>query len=199
MNTFTAASAPETMRLAFWISYWSWIAMEVWIFSRDRKKGSGEKKDRGSIFVIFASITAGITLAFAAPHLWPWAKIALPRAATMGTAVVMIWSGIALRIWSVQTLGKHFRTSVRILDDHKLVTHGPYRFLRHPSYTGGLITITGVGLAFGNWISLAAAFFGALLAYGVRILVEEAALKGAFGEAYQAHAKRTWAVLPGVW
>ena len=199
MQIFTPLLAPETMRLAFWISYWSWIAMEVWIFSRDLKKGSGERQDRGSILAVIGGIGGGVTLAFWAPHLWPWATMALPREITLWSAVAMIWSGIVLRVWSVLTLGKHFRTAVRILDEHKLVTHGPYRFLRHPSYTGGLITITGVGLAFGNWISLAAAFFGALLGYGLRILVEEAALRGAFGEAYVAHAKRTWAVLPGVW
>ncbi len=199
MTNFTSISAPHLLRLAFWISYWAWIAMEVWIFSRDLKKGSGEKKDRGSIFVIFAGIGGGITLAFWAPHLWPWAHIALPYEPLFWTAFAMMWAGIVLRLWAVFTLGKHFRTSVRILDEHRLITHGPYRWLRHPSYTGGLLTITGVGLAFGNWISLAAAFCGALLGYGLRILVEEAALRVAFGAKFDAHAKRTWAVLPGVW
>lgn len=199
MHNFTSLFAPHAVRLAFWVSYWAWILMEVWIFSRDMKKGSGEKKDRGSIFGIFAGIGGGVTLAFWAPHLWPWAAMPLPYDAIFWTAIAMMWIGIVFRLWSVLTLGKHFRTSVRILDEHKLVTHGPYRFLRHPSYTGGLITITGLGLAFGNWFSLAATFFGALLGYGLRIVVEEAALRGAFGEAYQAHAKRTWAVLPGVW
>lgn len=186
------------MQTAFTVSYAAWILMEVWIFSRDLKKGSGQKKDRGSFILICVLISAGITMAFWAPHLWPTARIPF-RIPVFWTAMAMIWAGIALRIWAVLTLGKHFRTSVRILDDHKLVTSGPYRVLRHPSYTGGLITVFGVGLAFGNWISLAAAFGGIFISYCVRIAVEEAALRNHFGAEFDAHAKRTWAVLPGVW
>jgi len=199
MSNIHVLFAPGAMQTAFWISYWAWILMEVWIFSRDIRKGTGQKKDRGSFILIMVLITVGITTAFYAPHLWPWATITLPRDQTFWTAIAMIWAGIALRVWAVLTLGKHFRTSVRILDDHKLVTSGPYRFLRHPSYTGGLITVFGVGLALGNWISLAAAFAGIFISYSVRIFVEEKALREHFGAAFDAHAKRTWAVLPPVW
>jgi Putative protein-S-isoprenylcysteine methyltransferase len=191
-------AAPSVLQTAFWISYWAWILMEIWIFSRDIKKGSGEKKDRGTFLLIVVLISAGITTAFYAPHVWPFARIALTVPVFWG-ALAMIWAGIGLRVWAVVTLGQHFRTSVRILDGHKLVTSGPYRILRHPSYTGGLITVFGVGLALGNWISLAAAFAGIFISYSVRIFVEEAALRAHFGADFEAHAKRTWAVLPPVW
>ncbi len=197
-----ASLVPLTQQSAttiFWVSYCAWIAMEVWIFSRDRRAASGQKRDRGSFFFIVLSISIGMTFAFMAPHLWPWAKMNLPALPRFWTAITMIWGGIFLRIWAVLTLGRHFRTSVRILDDHKLVTHGPYRFLRHPSYTGGLITVAGIGLALANWISLAAAFGGIFIGYSVRILVEEKALREHFGEAFEAHRKRTWAVIPFVW
>jgi len=193
------ADLQQTVNLAFWISYGAWCVMEIWIFSRDRRATTGEKKDRGSMFFIVLTITAGITLAFYAPHLWPGAKMALPMLPRFSTGIALIWLGIALRVWAVLTLGKYFRTAVRILDDHQLVTHGPYRVLRHPSYTGGLITITGLGIAFGNWLSLAACFGGMFLGYAVRIVVEEAALRAAFGEAYEAHRRRTFAVLPPIW
>ncbi len=186
-------------RGVFWSSYIAWCLFEFWVFSRDRKKASGEKKDRGSLFVIIVLITAGLSLAFNAPRLWPWATIHLPPAPLFWTAIALIWLGFGLRLWAIRTLGKHFRTSVRILDDHKLVTSGPYRVLRHPSYTGGLMTITGVGLAFGNWLSLAATFFGLFIAYFVRIVVEERALREYFGADFEAHKSRTWAVIPLVW
>lgn len=183
----------------FWISYLAWCAMEAWIFSRDLRTAKGERKDRGSFFVIVILITAGITNAFWAPHLWPWARIALPAQPLFWFAIALIWAGIVLRIWAVLTLGRHFRIAVRILDEHKLVTHGPYRVLRHPSYTGGLMTLSGVGLAFGNWISFAGAFFSILIAYGLRIIVEEAALRERFGADFEAHRKRTWAIIPLLW
>jgi protein-S-isoprenylcysteine O-methyltransferase len=198
MQITAILATPHLTNNAFWISYMAWILMEVWIFSRDIKKGSGEKKDRGTFLLIVLCISAGITTAFYAPHIWPWAHIAL-SVPLFWSAIAMIWLGIILRVWAVLTLGKHFRTSVRILEDHKLVTSGPYRVLRHPSYTGGLITVFGVGLAFGNWISLAAAFGGIFISYAVRIFVEEKALRDHFGAAFEAHAKRTWAVLPPVW
>jgi protein-S-isoprenylcysteine O-methyltransferase len=185
-----------TTHAAFWTSYFAWILMEMWIFSRDRRAASGQRKDRGSVFFIIASISAGQTLAFYAPHLWPWARIAAP---VFWPGVALVWAGIALRIWAVLTLGRHFRTAVRILDDHKLITHGPYRVLRHPSYSGGLMTVAGIGLMLGNWLALAAAFAGMVIGYTVRIAVEEAALAAHFGEAFAAHKKRTWAVLPPIW
>lgn len=185
-----------THALAFWISYFAWILMEIWIFSRDLRAAPGERKDRGSVFVIILAISAGMTLAFYAPHLWPWARIGLP---VFWPGVCLVWIGIGLRVWAVQTLGRHFRTAVRILDGHQLVTHGPYRVLRHPSYTGGLMTVAGIGLMLGNGLSFAAAFGGIFIGYAVRILVEEAALREHFGDAFAAHKKRTWAVLPPLW
>jgi protein-S-isoprenylcysteine O-methyltransferase len=144
-------------------------------------------------------ITAGMFIAFLAPHLWPWARIALPPVPLFDTAIAMTWTGIVLRIWAVLTLGRHFRTSVRILEGHKLVTSGPYRVLRHPSYTGGLLAVSGIGLAFGNWISLAGASGCIFLGYGMRILIEEAALRAHFGAEFEAHRKRTWAFIPFIW
>jgi len=187
------------IRTAFWVSYWAWILMEIWIFSRDLRRAPGERRDRGSFFLIMVTIGGGVTAAFYAPHLYPWARIALPQPQVFWSAIVLMWAGIGLRVWSVLTLGRHFRIAVRILDDHRLVTRGPYRVLRHPSYTGGILTVTGLGLALGNWISLAVAFTGIFIGYGVRIVVEEAALAARFGAAFDAHKKRTWAVIPPVW
>lgn len=186
-------------REIFWLSFGLWVIAEFWVGSRDRRVASGERKDRGSMFLIVVSVWIGIGLAFAAPAAAPWAHLALPPAPLFWTAIVLIWIGELFRLWAVVTLGKFFRMQVHIQDEHKLVTSGPYRFLRHPSYTGGLLTVTGIGLAMGNWISVAGAFLCLFLAYCVRILVEERALKARFGEAFLAHKKRTWAVIPPLW
>lgn len=186
-------------RGVFWASYIAWFLIEFWIFRRDRRTAKGEQKDRGSFFVIVLMVFIGITVAFNAPYLWRWARIELPPGSVFWTAICLIWSGMILRSWAVITLGRHFRTSVRILDEHKLVTSGPYRVLRHPAYTGGLLTLSGIGLAFGNWISFAAPFFGLLLAYAVRIAVEKSALRARFGAEFEAHRKRTWSIIPLVW
>ncbi len=111
----------------------------------------------------------------------------------------MLWGGIALRVWAVRTLGPRFRTVVMIDDDHQLITTGPYRRLRHPSYAGSLLTLAGIGLALGSWLSLLLAVLGALIGFTRRIQIEEAALQTRFGAAYTAWAQRTWRLVPFMW
>jgi len=186
-------------RLIFWVSYCSWIAFEFWVFSRDRRAARGDKRDGGSIIAIFVFFWLGITAAFMAPHLVPSAQIALPPTAVFITAMTLFWLGIVLRLWAILTLGRFFRTKVLLLDDHRLVTSGPYRVLRHPAYTGGMMTIAGLGLAFGNWLSLIGALLGVLIGYGWRIIVEEKALRARFGATFEEHRRRTWCLIPFVW
>ena len=111
----------------------------------------------------------------------------------------MFWVGLLLYTWAVLTLGAFFRVSVQLLDGQRLVTSGPYRLLRHPAYTGGILIFTGIGLATGNWISVAAATLSVTIAYAWRIHVEEIALRERFGAEFEAQRRRTWAVIPLIW
>jgi protein-S-isoprenylcysteine O-methyltransferase len=104
--------------------------------------------------------------------------------------------GIALRWYSAAILGKYFTFDVAIQSGQVLVEVGPYRYIRHPSYSGALLTLLGFGLALGNWAGLAASLSCTGLAYGYRIPVEEAALASALGEAYEQYMKRTWRLVP---
>jgi protein-S-isoprenylcysteine O-methyltransferase len=99
----------------------------------------------------------------------------------------------------VRTLGRFFRTHVTLLEEHRLVTDGPYRVLRNPAYTGTLATLAGLGLMQGYAFSLAAAVGPPLAAFAWRIRVEERALAERFGPAWEAWRRRTWALLPPVW
>jgi protein-S-isoprenylcysteine O-methyltransferase Ste14 len=186
-------------RIIFWVSYSAWAVMEMLLFIRDSRAARGEKRDAGSRLVLVILIPLGIFGAFFAPYKWPGARIALPGPAVFYTAIALIWIGGLFRFWAVMTLGRFFRTSVFLQEQHKLVTSGPYRVLRHPSYTGGLLTIIGVGLAMGNWLSVAIFAGCVLLAYAWRISVEEKALAGHFGEEFAAHKQRTWALIPFIW
>ncbi|MFZ1989721.1 MAG: isoprenylcysteine carboxylmethyltransferase family protein [Alphaproteobacteria bacterium] len=183
----------------FWISYAGWALMEWWIFSRDMRAAQGEKKDAGSRLGFFLLLPIGIGGAFTAPYLWPWAHIALPAPPIFYTAIALIWVGMALRLWAVLTLGRFFRTSVFLHDEHKLITNGPYRVLRHPSYTGALISMLGVSLAMGNWLSIAVLIGCVFIIYAWRITVEERALAERFGAEYAARKRRTWAIIPFIW
>jgi protein-S-isoprenylcysteine O-methyltransferase len=196
MTLFTQA---PFWRQIFWDSYIVWVVFEVWVFTRDRKRVAGTARDQGSIILLVALLVAGLILAFTLPRTTPFARMALPPVPRVIAAILLIWSGMALRLWAILTLGKFFRTSVFILAEHQLVTAGPYRLLRHPAYTGSVITFAGIGLAMGNWLSLIAILACSLTGYGWRIHVEERALRERFGESFDTNRKRTWAVIPFVW
>ena len=185
--------------LLFWLSYSAWCALEIWVFSRDRRAVAGEKRDRGSLYALIAALIIGIWMAFSAPHLAPFARIPLSRLLMIRCGVVLMWLGIALRLWAILTLGRFFRTSVFVLDEHRLITTGPYRLLRHPAYSGTLLTLAGIGMAMDNWISLLGILLGGLIGYGWRIRVEERALRQRFGASFDQNCERTWAILPFVW
>jgi protein-S-isoprenylcysteine O-methyltransferase len=186
-------------RAIFWVSYAAWALFEFWVFSRDRRAVKGRREDGGSLFAIIILIAMAVFIAFLSPWFAPWARIAWRNPLVPAIATLMIWSGIALRLWAILTLGRFFRVTVTIQDGHRLVTDGPYRLLRHPSYTGALVTISGIGLFMNNWLSLLGAFTFALIAYAVRIRIEERALTERFGAAFRQQRARCWALIPFVW
>jgi protein-S-isoprenylcysteine O-methyltransferase len=183
---------------AFWFSYLAWIAIELSIWARDRAKVKGRRDDRFSMLAIGASIGLGITLAFNAPR-FAQAWIVAPPELLTGLGIALIWAGIGLRLWAVRTLGRFFRVTVTVQDDHRLVDTGPYTRLRNPSYTGAMITLTGVGIAMGHWLSLVAMIVFPSLGFAWRIRVEEASLAARFGADYLLYRSRRWALIPPIW
>src|SRR5262249_50754352 len=113
--------------------------------------------------------------------------------------LVVIATGIALRFWAVRTLGRFFRRTVVVQEGHKVVTGGPYRWVRHPSYTGALISMARVRLAFPNLASSLTCLIVPGLAYIWRIPAEEAALQRGLGEESTRYMASPSRLIPGVW
>ena len=107
--------------------------------------------------------------------------------------------GAALRDWAILSLGRYFRREVTIEPGQRIVRRGPYRVLRHPSYTGIFLIFAGFGLAFGSWVSAAVALLIVFAGMRPRIWVEERALSQAFGADYEDYANSTARVLPYIW
>ena len=180
----------------FIFSYVAWIAMEIGIGIRDRRKSSGTSGDRGSLILLIAMFFIVLTAAWYATDTLAWARFPAFRFEIFLIGIALIWAGIALRLWAVRVLGRFFRITVVVQEEHELVETGPYSLLRHPSYTGTLLTLLGFGLCFGNWIALALLTVGPLLAYSYRITVEERALRARFGPKYEAYARVRWRLIP---
>src|SRR6266849_2339475 len=169
-----------------------WVGLEI-VVAVVTRGTSG--KDRGSFRVMWVLLFAGI---FTASQL----KRQLPmpdRNAMFWLGIALILIGIAIRATAILTLRRYFTVQVTIQESHELVDRGLYRFIRHPSYTGALVSFIGLGFAFGSWLSLAIIVVAALIGFGYRIRVEEAALVGHFGERYRTYAARTKRLIPGIY
>jgi protein-S-isoprenylcysteine O-methyltransferase Ste14 len=147
--------------------------------------------------VVVAAVSAGLVLGFAAAD---------DSSAIVGggwipvvVGLLLVVAGVAFRLWAMATLGRLFTYQVSIQPGHTIVESGPYRVLRHPSYTGALVALLGVAICLDNWLSVLALVVVPLLGILVRIRVEEARLTAALGNEYRDYAARTRRLLPGVW
>ena len=113
------------------------------------------------------------------------------------SGLILLFLGIVLREWSIWILGRHFTVRVQVRKNAKLITQGPYKYIRHPSYTGSLLTFAGIPLAVGTWLGALIVLIIRLIAVQYRIRVEEEALQAAFGSEYEEYKKRTWKLFPG--
>jgi len=123
---------------------------------------------------------------------------AAPRLTTAAGAA-MVAVGVALRLWARVTMGRNFSAYVQTSDEHRLVTDGPYAWVRHPAYAGFVCFLLGFPLCFGSWGALAIGLAIGVPALAHRVRVEETALRSWFGDAYRDYARRTKRLVPRVW
>ena len=159
---------------------------------------NARKNDRFSGAMIFACNTIGIATAFNLAFAMTSFAIPWHRTLLFGTGILLMLAGVAFRAYCIHVLGKYFTPTVVIQPGQTVTSAGPYRYIRHPSYSGALLTILGTGLALGNWLALIVAMFFGALGYGYRIAVEERTLITAMGESYREYMRHTKRIIPFV-
>jgi len=117
--------------------------------------------------------------------------------AFIAIGTIMVVAGLALRVWSIRTLGKFFTATVRLVNGHRLIRSGPYNIVRHPSYTGAYVSLIGSSVLLQAPIGFILGSILMALAYYVRLQAEEAMLKEAFGQEYRDYQASTPALIPG--
>ena len=172
-----------------------WVLSEITIGIRVIGRVGSRRQDRLSGPALIAGIVAAVYASMAVAYRWPGAAIPVARPEIFAFGVLLALAGIVLRQYAVAVLGRFFTTRVMTTSDQKVVDRGPYRFVRHPSYTGALLTVGGLILCATNWLSLDC-FVLVIPGLAYRIQVEEGVLIEGLGEPYRAYMSRTKRLVP---
>jgi protein-S-isoprenylcysteine O-methyltransferase Ste14 len=174
----------------------AWLVLELRQGLQHRPDATTADKGSRPFLRIAALVGAGGAVAVS--HAAPGAIIASPTAAAWA-GLVVLWCGIALRAWSFHTLGRYFTFTVQTSHDQPVITDGPYRFVRHPSYAAILIAVVGIGLLINNWAALVVLTASVACGLAFRIRIEERALLQDLGDSYGRYAATHKRLIPYIW
>jgi protein-S-isoprenylcysteine O-methyltransferase Ste14 len=153
--------------------------------------------DKNSLRIIW--ITIGIAnlaaILFSRIHFLPIDKT--PVISYIG--LFLIVTGMIIRFTAIYTLGRFFTVDLTIKENHKIKMDGLYKIIRHPSYTGSLMSFLGFGLSLNDWISLVVIFVPVFIAFIYRIRLEEKMLTINFGSDYSDYMKKTYRLIPWIY
>ena len=181
------------------------VAIAVWALPEFvgsfllRSAATATKRDRGSYLAVVGGIWIGVLGAFWSATHFPEVGLTSNRYAIFWLGIGLMLAGVAFRWYAIWTLGRSFTQDVATRVDQPLVQSGPYRTLRHPAYSGTLLTMLGMGLVLANWGSLVMLMLGGFLGLFYRIRVEEQVLVAAFGQRYIDYMHRTRRLIPLLW
>ena len=186
------------MNNLFYTTYFIWILSEIILnrFVRSKstdKQGVDKKTELYLWLIIVFCVTVGTIISF---------NIYCPiylneQLKYIGLAVIVM--GIIIRFIAIKQLGKFFTVDVTIRENHQLMQSGFYKLLRHPSYTGCLLSFFGFGITLNNYISLVVVFIPILSIFIYRMNVEEKVLTQQFGEKYADYMSKTKRLIPFVY
>jgi protein-S-isoprenylcysteine O-methyltransferase len=180
--------------VVFWTLVVAWALTELRGY-RTRRAGTSAQ-DGASLRFIILGVWGGIALGSLVTLTVDGASLPAHRDLAFWLGIGFLAAGVALRQYAVRALGRLWVHEVAIQAQHEVVEAGPYRWIRHPAYSGSLLGFIGVGLAMGNWAALVVIAAIPMLAYAYRVSVEERALSAALGDDYRAYMRRTRRFIP---
>jgi protein-S-isoprenylcysteine O-methyltransferase Ste14 len=190
----SAAPAVAVLGLLAW--FFTEVGCQVYA-GRGRKEASPSVgQDRGSFFVVAGSLavsTVAIFSLYNRPDALP-----LPGALLL-VGILVLGSGLWLRGWALISLGEFFSVVVRTSPEQRLIRAGPYRILRHPSYTGNILIVLGFALILPTALGLVIGMGAVLAGHLYRVGVEEKALQQRFPELYPKYVEESWRLFPGIY
>lgn len=185
-----------TMAVAAWLSflaYWLWSARRL-------KRPARAEPALPRFFKYWLPIIVAIGL------MWPtpWLDLTvlgdrlLPDTHTIALAgLLLIVAGVLFACWARYILGSNWSSEVQLKQDHELIERGPYRYVRHPIYTGILLALLGTVMLIGEWRALLG-FAIMFMSFWRKLRLEETWLGEHFGAAYADYMQRVKALIPGI-
>jgi len=171
---------------------------ELYLALTRRSGTQAISRDRRSLMLLWAIIIVSLWLGIQMVWLFPNTTARYPRGFYL-FGFLLFLGGLILRWYSIGYLGRYFTVDVSISAEHKLIDSGPYRYIRHPTYTGALVAFLGLGFCFGNWLSILFMTVPIIAAFLWRIRIEERALADALGKDYRTYTQRTKRLIPFVY
>jgi protein-S-isoprenylcysteine O-methyltransferase Ste14 len=180
------------------IAGWLWMVLgAVWLVKRFTMKKAKKRETLWEITEHSAPTVLGFWILFENSWKWGWLNLrVLPEVPLVwDTGLLITLVGIAISLWARQSLGGNWSSVVTLKDDHELIRQGPYRWIRHPIYTGILVAVLGTAMIKGHlrgWLGLVILFAG----FYFKARREESFLRQEFGAGFEEHTQRTGMFLP---
>ncbi|MBP8948379.1 MAG: isoprenylcysteine carboxylmethyltransferase family protein [Candidatus Promineofilum sp.] len=182
------------------------IVLAIWatpdVLDSIRKHPKGNMvvvRDGGSHNFFRVGLSAAIIAAALLAHFHPQGTLPNHRPYLFVLGIALAFAGLALRRWAIGTLGRFFTVDVATFADQRVVDAPPYRRIRHPAYSGSILSIMGTTLMLGHWLGLLLVALAIVVTFGYRVRLEERALLEALGEPYAAYMRRTKRFVPYLW
>ena len=178
------------------------VAVALWIVPEwlgsfgQRAKLDPHMYDRRSYLVLVICIWFGTLLAVWSAILLPDAAIRVERRQIFFAGIVLMMLGVALRWYAVQSRRRKPNATPADPNGQIVLLKGPYRLVRHPAYSGTILTFLGVGLAFTNTASLLLLMLCVVAGHIYRVHAEERALVASLGAPYEQYMRRTARFIP---
>ncbi|MFC4737033.1 isoprenylcysteine carboxylmethyltransferase family protein [Bacillus daqingensis] len=170
----------------------------IWVleFLLFKSRRNTDRSERGSFPWIMTAAVSAVILSIVSREA---GLLTFGGAGVLTAGLILYASGIALRYWGILALGRQFTRGVQVREGDQLVSHGPFRLLRHPLYTGLLLLLAGFALFMTSLPGLAIVLFVFLPLLLKRIRDEEAALTRSFGSTYQEWLEGRYRILPFIY
>lgn len=186
----------------FWLVIASWAVFAGIFLARKKppKQMETKRDSRSTLGIILQGVGYALAWAIQRPMFSPILSMPVFMEIILAVATVVIAGGsVWLILQAVRTLGKQWAYTARIVQDHQLITDGPYRWIRNPIYTGMLGMLLATALAVSHWIGLLAALVVFAIGTMIRVRSEEKLLRDAFGPEFEAYTRHVSAVLPRIY